>query len=432
MASGTAVESHVLKMIGYIERLGKLGHKLERELSIDLILQSLPDSFSQFVMNYHMNKIDCSLAELLNMLKTAEGTVGKGKQVLLVTSSKGKAKAQKKSKKAKATPKPTPKIAKDKSKDACFHCGETGHWRRNCKGFLSTKKKHSDASTSGIFMIEINITSSKSNHWVLDTGCGSHICTNMQALRRTRDLKKGEVDLRVGNGASVAALAVGVYFLSLPSGLVLKLNNCYFVPALTKSIISISALDVDGFYFTFKNKCCSFSRDGIFYGTGILSNGLYILDMNVDVLNINNKKAKTNDLNESYLWHCRLGHINKNRISKLHKDGMLDQFDYESFDTCEACLLGKMTKSPFSGKGIRSNELLELIHTDVCDPMTIQAKEGYSYFITFTDDHSCYGYIYLMKYKSEAFEKFKEFRNEVEKQLGKEIKNFDPIEVENT
>ena len=59
---------------------------------------------------------------------------------------------------------------------------------------------------------------------------------------------------------------------------------------------------------------------------------------------------------------------------------------------------------------------------DVCGPMSTQAKGGYEYFITFTDDYSRYGYVYLMRRKSEAFEKFKEFRAEVKNQLGKRIK----------
>ena len=56
--------------------------------------------------------------------------------------------------------------------------------------------------------------------------------------------------------------------------------------------------------------------------------------------------------------------------------------------------------------------------------MSMHARGGYLYFITFIDDYSRYGYIYLMKYKSETFEKFKEFRTEVEKQLGKSIKTL--------
>ena len=56
------------------------------------------------------------------------------------------------------------------------------------------------------------------------------------------------------------------------------------------------------------------------------------------------------------------------------------------------------------------NDLLEIIHIDVCGPMSVEARGGYHYFMTFTDDLSRYGYIYLMKHKSKTFEKFKEFR----------------------
>ena len=66
------MNDHVLKMINLIERLGQLGFAMDGELSQDLVLQSLPSSFSQFVVNFHMNKLDVSLPELHNMLKTAE------------------------------------------------------------------------------------------------------------------------------------------------------------------------------------------------------------------------------------------------------------------------------------------------------------------------------------------------------------------------
>ena len=96
-------------------------------------------------------------------------------------------------------------------------------------------------------------------------------------------------------------------------------------------------------------------------------------------------------------------------MKKLHADGLLESRDYESLDACEPCLMGKMTKTPFSGTMERATDLLEIIHTDVCDPMSVEARSGYRYFLTFTDDLSRYGYIYLMKHKSEIFEKFKEF-----------------------
>jgi transposase InsO family protein len=54
--------------------------------------------------------------------------------------------------------------------------------------------------------------------------------------------------------------------------------------------------------------------------------------------------------------------------------------------------------------------------------MSSVARGGFQYFITFIDDFSRYGYIYLMRHKFELFEKFKEFQNEVQNPLGKTIK----------
>ena len=54
--------------------------------------------------------------------------------------------------------------------------------------------------------------------------------------------------------------------------------------------------------------------------------------------------------------------------------------------------------------------------------MLHQVRNGFSYFLTFIDDHSRYGHVYLLKYKSEVFENFKEYKSEVENQLGKSIK----------
>jgi transposase InsO family protein len=64
------------------------------------------------------------------------------------------------------------------------------------------------------------------------------------------------------------------------------------------------------------------------------------------------------------------------------------------------------------------------MHSDVCGPMSISARDGSRYFVTFTDDFSRYGYVYLMRHKSESFKKIKEFKAEVENQLGKKIKVF--------
>ncbi|WRX11050.1 hypothetical protein QQP08_003537 [Theobroma cacao] len=97
MAKGSSVRPQVLKMIRLIKRLGQLGLAIDHELSINLVLQSLPDNFSQFVLNFHMNRLEATLLELLNMLDTAERSIRKDKgSLLLVSFSKAHTKQQKK------------------------------------------------------------------------------------------------------------------------------------------------------------------------------------------------------------------------------------------------------------------------------------------------------------------------------------------------
>ena len=148
----------------------------------------------------------------------------------------------------------------------------------------------------------------------------------------------------MGNRTRVVALAVGTYAFTLPSGLVLSLDDCYYVPTLTKNIISFSYLNIKGFHLTFKDNGCSIMLNGVLYAIGTLCNGIYILDMSNPILTIHDHKRKKQDnLKSSYLWHRRLGHIIERRAS-----GPLD-----------------------------------LIHIDVCGLMSTHARGGFIYFITF-------------------------------------------------
>ena len=155
--------------------------------------------------------------------------------------------------------------------------------------------------------------------------------------------------------------------LHLPSGLVLELINCYFVPTLCKNIISGSCIQKYGYSFKFKNNGCSIYMNNFFYAHAPVRLGLYILDLDCErnIYNIEDKHQKTNELNTTYLWHCRLGHIGHKRMKKLHSEGLLTSLDFESFDMCETCLVGKMAKSPFNGTIEHKSDLLEIIHTDV-------------------------------------------------------------------
>jgi len=221
-------------------------------------------------------------------------------------------------------------------------------------------------------------------------------------------LGQNEIVLTFANGARVVALAIWTFCLCFLFGHVLVLKN--------------RADDV-----------CSIYHNIICIGSSLLTNNIYtitifgnaIIDVNkqnkVDINAITNKCPRDNP-NKKYVWHLRLCYIGEDRINKLSNDGYIDSSKFESYLTCEACLLRKMTKAPFVGHSARAADILESIHTNVCEPINEIARGDYNYFITFIDDQSWYGYLYLMKYKSESFEKFKEFRVEVEKQIGKCIK----------
>ena len=131
MNEGTSVQNHYLMVIDLITRLSQLGFAMDSELSQDLILQSLPESFSQFVVKFYMNKLNVSLPELLNMLKTAETHIKKEKDPILLVDRGSRKKSGNKDFKKRLNPNSS-KIKKKKGKknfkpSTCFHCGKAGH-----------------------------------------------------------------------------------------------------------------------------------------------------------------------------------------------------------------------------------------------------------------------------------------------------------------
>jgi hypothetical protein len=84
----------------------------------------------------------------------------------------------------------------------------------------------------------------------------------------------------------------------------------------------------------------------------------------------------------------------------------------------------KVTKMSFTQKADRAKEILSLVHTDICGPLSTPVRGGFEYFNTFIDDCTRNGYVYSMRHKFDFFDKFKEFKIEVEHRTGKLIKTF--------
>nr|GEZ19849.1 hypothetical protein [Tanacetum cinerariifolium] len=388
------------------------------------------------MLKLHEQTLPKSNAPALNAIRAGKVQKGnKHKKSQSQIAAKGQNRRKGKNKQAYAPkPKiPPPPKRKNPAKDSiCHECREIGHWKRNCPQYLAEllkKRKNaaSGAGGSGIFVIELNTILNRS--WIYDTGCGTHICNTTQGLRASRKLKPGALSLYVGNGQREAVEANGAFYLCLPSVLEIVLNICHYAPSITRGVISVSRLYDDGFVNRFVDNTIQVSRNNVVYFSAILRYGIFEIDLSNSLTNessiyaVSNKRVKL-DLDYALLWHCRLGHISKKRIEKLQHDGLLDSSDLRAFEKCVSCMSGKMARKPYTHQVKRSKDLLGLIHTDVCGLFKIMLRQGASYFITFTDDFSRYGYVYLLKHKHEVFETFKVFQKEVENQLGKTIKSL--------
>ena len=89
--------------------------------------------------------------------------------------------------------------------------------------------------------------------------------------------------------------------------------------------------------------------------------------------------SKKLPLTPKNLFHLRFCHIVEDRITKLKRMGILSDFQSASNSICEAFLQGKMTRSQFVGQMAKAKDLLEIIHSDVCEPFSEMARGGFFY-----------------------------------------------------
>jgi transposase InsO family protein len=125
------------------------------------------------------------------------------------------------------------------------------------------------------------------------------------------------------------------------------------------------------------------------------------------------------------LWHRRLGHIGKDALERAICGKLADSLLIDSNALlplhCEPCIVGKHRRDPFPAKAShRATRLLERIHSDLHE-VPVPTASGYCYWITFIDNWLRYGWIWLLKKKSNAFEAFKAFKAHVKLQFGAKI-----------
>lgn len=242
--------------------------------------------------------------------------------------------------------------------------------------------------------------------WIIDSGASDHMFRNSdKAIKMHQKMNNQTVKIANGDSIPIKCMADIELFSKDTKGL--------YVPNFASNLLSVSKVtkDLNCFVIFGPNKVIFQDiTTGKRIGEGKLQNGLYMLEDKKRVFNASKEH------NDHELWHARLGHP-----SNLILKSLIPDLNVDNTYSCEACIFGKQSRLPFAKSDYVCDDVFDLIHSDVwTSPM--YSHDNYKYFITFIDHKSRYTWVYLLKYKSDAFACFKRFTFFVANQFGKTIK----------
>ncbi|GJZ49373.1 putative RNA-directed DNA polymerase [Tanacetum coccineum] len=397
----SGVREHIMMMSDMVNKLKGIDMEIHEGFLVHFIMTSLSMQFGPFKINYNTQKEKWKMSELIAMCVQEEEhlKVEKLDVVHVSTTNSNKKKGSWK--------------GKGSSRD-----NSTPKW-------LAKKGIFESFMINESFNINVPI-----NSWWIESGSMVHIANSLQGFRTIRRLERNQRTVKVGNGVDLNVEAIGTLSLILEGGFCLNLYGTLYVPSMTRNLIYVSKLIIDDFIFTFGYNKVYISLNSRVVGNGCLEGNLFklcldnhfsesLLSFNVNE-NVNQNKRKQDPKTSSKLWHQRLGHISRDKMTRLVKDEVLPNLDFSDFEKCVECIKGKMTKGNKKG-ATRSTRLLELIHTDIFGPFP-SGIGSHKSFISFIDDYSRYKYLFLINEKSKSLNMFKTFKAKVENQLDRKIK----------
>ncbi|GJU27650.1 retrovirus-related pol polyprotein from transposon TNT 1-94 [Tanacetum coccineum] len=159
-------------------------------------------------------------------------------------------------------------------------------------------------------------------------------------------------------------------------------------------------------------------KDDKVIGNGIRKNGLYVMKLGNKS---QDKLCLATVVNNSTLWHRRLGHANMCSIQSLSSKELVRNLPKLKYDKhfCDACKIGKQAHASHKAKNLVStNRCLELLSMDLFGSSAIKSYSGNLYTLVIVDDYLRYTWTKFLKTKSEAFEKFEILSKKIQNQLG--------------
>ncbi|CAJ2635130.1 unnamed protein product [Trifolium pratense] len=299
----------------------------------------------------------------------------------------------------------------------CFKCHKLGHYQSECPEYEGNVHYAEYNSVEEMLLMSRTNQDSKVNAiepWYLDSGCSNHMIGHQDWFIDFDDSYRDSVKL--GDDSRMAVMGKGSVRLKI-NDLVHVITNVYFVPGLKTNLISIGQLQQKRVTVIFKDDSCKIYHEekGLLFTTAMSSNRMYVISATV----INPRCLMSAKQESTVLWHGRYGHLHFKGLNTLSKKQMVKGLpDLEEIeDNCVDCLAGKQSRDSIPKQANwRASARLELIHSDICGPITPQSNGGSRYFITFTDDFSRKTWIYVLKEKSLALDCFKSFKALVEKE----------------
>ena len=257
---------------------------------------------------------------------------------------------------------------------------------------------------------------SRKNRIVIDSGASAHIILHLSWLDpNSYKALDPPRKIRFGDNSCVEAVGIGNLQLKCQVGkhiYVIKQENVLLAPSFAVSLISVHQLAKQGLITTFGEKESYTKRRG---GAKVMTarhhQGLYLL--NAKPTTFTERESIAVDIN---VLHRRMGHTNLQKLRRMVASGKLQDVDRVTGKPqfCEPCVLGKMKRLSLKAKRTpRAEHPFQLIHSDVGGPITPISREGFRYWITFTDDCTRFPWIYFMKHKSEARSIYHQWKSDI-------------------
>ncbi|KAL2248429.1 UNVERIFIED_CONTAM: Retrovirus-related Pol polyprotein from transposon TNT 1-94 [Sesamum indicum] len=321
----------------------------------------------------------------------------------------------------------------DKTRERhCYNCGIKGHYIKDCRKPRKDNRDRyeekekinnvSDENNGEVFvMCEANSVNSFDMHeWLIDSGCTFHMSPFKDIFTNLRYEHAGFVSMANEKRCEIEGL--GDVSMCFKDGYKMTLKNVRYVPDLSHNLISCAALEEDGLEGRWGKGLMKIMKGSLVVFKAERKRNLYICTVSYDYL-----AASVSENDSTTLWHKRLGHISQKGLDFLKKDGILNA-NIEKLDFCDDCILGKHHKVHFpaspSPNPSMSTCILDYVHADVWGPSNVPTHGGNRYFLSIIDNFSRKVFVFLMKHKSEVFEKFEKWRVFVENQTGKRLKSL--------